>query len=60
MLRQVPTFRPRAALQLIAHVVQNTSFAPDVAALGRMSDAEFSDYLDGWVDKAKGSAFVRP
>ena len=57
---QVPTFRPRAALQLISHVVRNTSFAPDVPPLAAMSDAEYERFLDEWVDRAKSSAFVRP
>jgi len=56
----VPTFRPRAALQLIAHVVQNTSFAPDVPELGAMSDAQFDTFLDRWVADAKTASFVRP
>ena len=56
----VPTFRPRAALQLIAHVVQNSPFAPDVPELGEMSEADFDSFLDRWVDSAKTPAFVRP
>ena len=56
----VPTFRPRAALQMITHIVQNTSFAPDVPPLGAMSDDAFDKFLDGWVDSAKTAAFVRP
>mmetsp|Transcript_60723 Transcript_60723/g.135338 ORF Transcript_60723/g.135338 Transcript_60723/m.135338 type:complete len:212 (-) Transcript_60723:279-914(-) len=56
----VPTFRPRAALQMIAHIVQNTSFAPAVPDLGSMSDADFDAFLDHWVETAKTSSFVRP
>ena len=57
----VPTFRPRAALQMLTHVVHNTSFAPPVpadAALVKMSDSEFDDFLDKWVMTAKGGAYV--
>jgi len=57
----VPTFRPRAALQLLAHLVANTSFAPLVppdAALAKMSDAAFDSFLDSWVTTAQGSAYV--
>lgn len=57
----VPTFRPRAALQMIAHVIHNTSFTsavPDDAALEKMSDQEFDDFLDSWVDEAKSAQFV--
>jgi serine carboxypeptidase-like clade 1 len=57
----VPTFRPRAALKLIEHVVRNTSFAPPVpgdAALAAMSDAAFDSFLDSWVDKAEAAAYV--
>jgi len=58
----VPTFRPRAALQLIRHVVRNTSFSPPVpsdAALAAMSDQAFDTFLDKWVDTAESAAFVR-
>jgi len=57
----VPTFRPRAALKLIEHVVHNTSFSPTVpgdAALAAMSDADFDKFLDAWVDRAESAAFV--
>ena len=57
----VPTFRPRAALQLIEHVVYNTSFAPAVptdAKLAAMSEADFSSFLDAWVDQAGSTAFI--
>lgn len=54
----VPTFRPRAALQLIAHVVNNASFAPAVPPLGAMSDDDFDKFLDKWVVAAKSSSFV--
>ena len=45
----VPTFRPRAALQLIEHVVYGSEFAPPVpndAALAAMSEADFEAFLD--------------
>ena len=57
----VPTFRPRAALQMLQHVVHNTPFAPPVpadAALAKMSEAEFDDFLDKWVMTAKGAGYV--
>ena len=57
----VPTFRPRAALKLLRHVVEATPFAPDVptdAALAAMSDEAFSKFLDVWVDKAESAQFV--
>ena len=57
----VPTFRPRAALQLLAHVVANDSFAPPLpadAALLKMSDDAFDAYLDKWVVQAESAQFV--
>lgn len=57
----VPTFRPRAALKLIEHVVYNTSFSPPVpddAALAAMSDTQFDAFLDAWVDKAESATFI--
>lgn len=57
----VPTFRPRAALKLIEHVVHNTPFSPTVpedATLAAMSDAQFDSFLDAWVDRAESAAFV--
>ena len=45
---------------MITHIVQNTSFAPDVPPLGKMSDDAFDKFLDGWVDSAKTAAYVRP
>ena len=58
----VPTFRPRAALQLIEHVVSDSAFAPPVpddASLAAMADDAFDKFLDAWVDKAESPAFVR-
>ena len=46
---------------MLTHVVHNTSFAPPVpadAALVKMSDSEFDDFLDKWVMTAKGGAYV--
>jgi len=57
----VPTFRPRAALQMIAHIVRNTAFSPTVpddATLTKMSDQDFSKYLDDFVDDAKSNKYV--
>jgi cathepsin A (carboxypeptidase C) len=57
----VPTFRPRAALQLIAHVVGNTSFAPHIPAdadLAAMSESDFDKFLDSWTDRAEAAPFV--
>jgi serine carboxypeptidase-like clade 1 len=57
----VPTFRPRAALKLIEHVVRNTSFSPEVpddASLVSMSSAQFDKFLDSWVDQAESAAFI--
>ena len=57
----VPTFRPRAALQLLQHMVANTSFAPEVpsdAKIAAMSDDAFDKWLDKWVDSAKGPGYV--
>ena len=55
----VPTFRPQAALQMIDRVVRNSSFAPVVPDIGSMSDGDFDSFLDGWVQNAKSSEFVR-
>lgn len=58
----VPTFRPRAALQLIEHVVYGSEFAPPVpndAALAAMSEADFEAFLDAWVDKAESGTYIR-
>ena len=48
----VPTFRPRAALTLLRHVVENSTFAPPVpsdAALAAMGGPEFDGFLtSGW------------
>ena len=58
----VPTFRPRAGLQLLAHVVQNTSFAPGVpkdSKLAAMSDDGFEAFLNDWVETAKGPGYVQ-
>ena len=58
----VPTFRPRAALQLIEHVVYGSPFAPPVpadAALAALSDADFDSFLDSWVDTAESVKYVR-
>ena len=55
------TFRPRAALQLVQHVVANTSFAPEVpsdAKIAAMSDDAFDTWLDQWVESAKGPGYV--
>ena len=57
----VPTFRPRAALQMLAHVVLNTSFAPGVpsdAELAAMGESAFDAFLDKWVMTAKGPGYV--
>lgn len=57
----VPTFRPRAALQLLAHVVNNDSFAPPLPAddaLVQMDDDAFDAFLDKWVVEAKSATFV--
>ena len=57
----VPTFRPRAALQLLRHVVMNTSFAPPVpsdTALASMSETDFETFLDKWVVTAEGPNYV--
>ena len=57
----VPTFRPRAALQLLAHVVANDSFAPPLpadAALLQMSDDAFDAFLDKWVPQAESAQYV--
>ena len=57
----VPTFRPRAALQMLSHVVLNSSFAPGVpsdGALAKLDDDAFDEFLDGWVKAAKGPTFV--
>ena len=57
----VPTFRPRAALHMLSHVVRNTSFAPPVPAdpdLAAMGEHEFDKFLDGWVEKARGAPFI--
>ena len=57
----VPTFRPRAALQLLAHVVANETFAPALpadAALAAMGDDAFDAFLDRWVVAAESAAFV--
>ena len=57
-----PTFRPRAALQLLRHVLEDTPFAPPVpadAALAAMADAEFDHFLDQWVVTAESSQYVR-
>lgn len=57
----VPTFRPRAALKLLEHVVLDTPFAPDVpndAALVAMSSDAFDAFLDGWVDQAESATFI--
>ena len=58
----VPTFRPRAALQLLAHVVGNTSFTPPTisdAALLALDDNAFDSYVDQWTLTAEGAPFVR-
>merc|ERR1719267_428632 len=57
----VPTFRPRAGLQMLEHVVRGTPFAPPVlsdAALAAMGDDEFDDYLDRWVGTARSAEYV--
>ena len=54
----VPTFRPRAALQLIRHVVENTSFAPPVLDLSAMTNEEFDGYIDTWVRSAKSPEYL--
>ena len=57
----VPTFRPRAALQMIQHILANESFSPPVpndAALVGMTDAQFDTFLDTWVDQAESAAYV--
>jgi len=57
----VPTFRPRAALKLLKHVVEGSAFAPAVlsdAELGDMTDAAFDTFLDTWVLDAKTAAYV--
>jgi len=57
-----PTFRPRAALQLLRHVLEDTPFAPPVpadAALAAMADADFDEFLDEWVVTAESSQYVR-
>ena len=56
-----PTFRPRAALQLLRHVVESTPFSPAVpadSALAAMGDAEFDKFLDSWVVTAESSQYV--
>eukprot|EP00962_Isochrysis_galbana_P031420 scaffold10240_cov107-Isochrysis_galbana.AAC.2 len=55
----VPTFRPRAALQLIRHVVHNSSFAPPVPDLAAMTEIEFDRFVDTWVAGAKSAAYVQ-
>ena len=57
----VPTFRPRAALTLLRHVVENSTFAPPVpsdAALAAMGGPEFDGFLDKWVAAAAGPDYV--
>ena len=57
----VPTFRPRAGLALLKHVVQGTPFSPSVpsdAELAAMSDAAFNSYLDKWVVAAQAASYV--
>ena len=57
----VPTFRPRAALKLIEHVIKGTKFAPPVpsdAELASMSDDDFDKFLDSWVDKAESADYI--
>ena len=57
-----PTFRPRAALQLLRHVLEDTPFAPPVpadAVLAAMADADFDEFLDEWVVTAESSQYVR-
>jgi cathepsin A (carboxypeptidase C) len=56
----VPTFRPRAALQLIRHVLDNSSFAPPVPDLAQMTETDFDRFVDTWVAAAKSDAFVHP
>ena len=56
-----PTFRPRAALQLLRHVVEGTLFAPTVpadAALAAMAESEFEEFLNEWVVIAESSQYV--
>ena len=57
----VPTFRPRTALTLLRHVVENSTFAPPVpsdAALAAMGGPEFDGFLDKWVAAAAGPDYV--
>ena len=57
----VPTFRPRAALTLLRHVVENSTFAPPVpsdAALAAMGEDDFDAFLDKWVVTAEGAGYV--
>ena len=52
----VPTFRPRAALRMMQHVVSNDTFSPPVSddkIISSYSDEDFLAYLDGWVEGAK-------
>lgn len=55
----VPTFRPRAALQMLRHVLAGTDFAPPVPddeKLAAMGDHDFDVFLNGWVDDARKMA----
>jgi cathepsin A (carboxypeptidase C) len=53
----VPQFRPQAALRMLRTVLSTDLLAPlfeSDDALSKMSDAEYSTYLDSWTVKAKG------
>ena len=56
-----PQFRPRSSLVLIKHIVQNTSFAPDLpsdAELAAMEEDAFSSFLDEWTLSAQTTEFI--
>jgi hypothetical protein len=56
-----PTFRPRAALQMLRHVVMDTPFSPPVpadAVLEAMGDADFDKFLNSWVGTAESATYV--
>ena len=57
----VPQFRPRAALHMLAKLVDGEAMAPPMvgdAALGAMSDAQFQTWLDTWTERAQAAPYV--
>ena len=60
--RQVPAFRPQAALHFLHKVINLEPLSPMLpsnASLLAMTDKQFDKVLDKWTDEAKSPPYVR-